>query len=240
MKSFIFLFFILFTGHVYGQEDDIELSKSSLNDRLTVQDIAYREDQFYIGITYNLLGNKPSSVSQNAFSSGIHFGFIRDFPLNSRRNVAIGSGIGLSGNSYNQNLLISESGSDYNYTVLTDVSFSRNRFSTYLVEIPLEFRWRTSTATEYDFWRVYTGFKFGYVFYNTSKYRGEPSNSSLTNISDINALQCGLTLSVGYSNVNFHFYYGLNTIFDKGTDVTMTGERIDMKSIKIGLMFYIL
>jgi hypothetical protein len=240
MKPLFILLFICFTGLVSAQEEDGVLPNTSSRDSLPLEDTKYREDQFYIGITYNVLGDKTSNVTQSGFSSGFHLGFIRDFPLNSRRNVAIGLGVGLSGNSYNQNLLISEFGSDYNYNVLNDVSFSRNRFSTYLFEIPLEFRWRTSTATEYDFWRVYTGFKFGYVFYNTSKYRGEPSNSSLTNISDINALQYGLTLSVGYSNVNFHFYYGLNTIFDKGTVVTMTGERIDMKSIKIGLMFYIL
>ena len=241
MRSILVLFFTLCMGHLFCQEDDsVLLSRASSGDSLSMQDTNYREDQFYIGITYNVLGDKTANVTQNGFSSGIHFGFIRDFPVNRRRNVAIGLGLGFSGNAYNQNLLISELDDSYTYTVLDDVSFTRNRFSTYLVEIPLEVRWRTSSVTQYDFWRVYSGFKFGYVFYNTSKYKGDPENSALTNISDMNALQYGLTLSVGYSNVNFHFYYGLNTIFNKDTIVTNTGERINMKAIKIGLMFYIL
>lgn len=240
MKPFFVLFFVCLVSYVSAQEKKVLLSNSSLRDSLSIEYDNYREDQFYVGVTYNLLGDKTTNVTQNGFSSGIHFGFIRDLPVNRRRNIAVGLGIGFSGNSYNQNLLISNLGSGYSYTVLDDVAFSRNRFSTYLVEIPLEFRWRTSSVLEYDFWRVYTGVKFGYVFYNTSKYRGDPANSSLSNISDINTLQYGLTLSIGYSNVNFHFYYGLNAIFNMDTFVTNTGERIEMKAIKIGLMFYIL
>ena len=41
-----------------------------------VIDSLYREDQFYLGITYNLLNNKPNEVKQNGFSSGFNFGFI--------------------------------------------------------------------------------------------------------------------------------------------------------------------
>ena len=240
MKLLFSLFVIAVIGQVSAQEENGLFPESVTVDSLRTGDLKYREDQFYVAITYNALGDKVTGVTQNGFSSGFHLGFIRDFPLNFRRNIAIGLGVGLSGNSYNQNLLITEEGSDYNYTVLEDVSFSRNRFSAYLVEMPFEIRWRTSTATEFEFWRVYTGFKFAYVFYNSAKFRGDPANSSLTNINDINALQYGLTLNIGYSNVNFHFYYGLNTIFDKGTSVTATGESIDMKAIKIGLMFYIL
>ena len=68
----------------------------------------YREDQFYVSATYNLLGNKPEDVSQRGFSTGFHLGFIRDIPINERRNIALGVGIGLSSNSYNQNILISD------------------------------------------------------------------------------------------------------------------------------------
>lgn len=48
----------------------------------TQVDQKYREDQFYISLTYNLLSNKPNKVTQSGFSSGIHFGFIRDIPIN--------------------------------------------------------------------------------------------------------------------------------------------------------------
>lgn len=207
----------------------------------SIVDKNYREDQFYASITYNLLGKKISGVSQSGFSSGFHIGFIRDMPINTKRNIAIGIGLGLSTNSFNQNLLISEDNGVLNYAILDDdVSFSKNKFTTYLIEMPFEFRWRTSTATDYDFWRIYTGLKVGYIVYNSSKFKGLPDDIKLSNIDDFNKLQYGLTLSAGYSNVNFYFYYALNSIFDTNAKLNENNETIDMNAVKIGLIFYIL
>ncbi len=207
----------------------------------SIVDENYREDQFYLSVTYNLLGRKLDGVSQSGFSSGFHFGFIRDMPINTKRNIAIGVGLGLSTNSYNQTLLISEDNGVTNYTILDDdTTFSKNKFTTYLLEMPIEFRWRTSTSTDYDFWRIYTGIKLGYVLYNSSKFDGSPNDIKLSNIDDFNKLQYGLTLSAGYSNVSFHFYYALNSIFDSNAKLSTTNQSIDMNVVKIGLIFYIL
>lgn len=240
MKQLILLFFLLPIFTIYAQETENSFSNQIVNDSLKVVDKKYREDQFYVSVTYNLLGNKPDGVSQNGFSSGFHFGFIRDMPLNDRRNFAVGLGLGFSTNSFNQTLLISENNDSYDYTVLNDIAFSKNKFTTYLVEIPFEFRWRTSSAKEFDFWRIYSGFKLGYVLYNSSKFRGSPNDISLTNIGDLNKFQLGLTLSAGYSNVNFHLYYALNDIFDSNAIVNGSEENVAMNAIKIGLIFYIL
>ncbi|ALJ05095.1 hypothetical protein APS56_08135 [Pseudalgibacter alginicilyticus] len=204
-------------------------------------DSLYKEDQFYAGFTYNLLNNKPEEVSQSGFSTGFYLGFIKDMPLNKRRNFSIGIGLGYATNSFNQNMLISKDiNENINYSILDDssVSYSRNKFSTNLIELPIEFRWRTSTATTYDFWRIYTGFKLGYIFTHTAKYKGDLGNFKYKDITDLNVLQYGLTLSAGYSTWNFHLYYGLNNIFNN--DATLNGEQINMKELKIGLMFYIL
>lgn len=207
----------------------------------TFVDHNYREDQFYFSLTYNLLGNVPNDLKQSGFSSGVHFGVIRDMPINERRNVAIGIGLGLSANSYNQNLLISE-GPDggYSYDIIDEsiITIKRNKFTTYALELPIEFRWRTSTAKDYKFWRIYSGVKLGYVFHNTSKFTGSAADIKLNANDDFDALQYGLTLSAGYSTWNFHVYYGLNPIF-KDT-VRLDGKSIVMNSIKIGLMFYLL
>lgn len=117
-------------------------------------------------------------------------------------------------------------------------TFPRTSLVPIYFEVPLEFRWRTSTATDYNFWRIYTGFKVGYLLYNSSKFRSDYGNVSLYNINDFNKFQYGLTLSAGYATWNFHVYYGLNSIFNSGA--MLNGESIDMRSIKIGLMFYIL
>lgn len=234
-----FLLFLILGCYMSTAQNPIEASTEVI-DTTAVVDNKYREDQFYLSVTYNLLGKKPDGVSQSGFSSGYHFGFIRDMPINKRRNLAIGAGLGLSINSYNQTLLISEDTNGYQYTILDDneVDYSKNKFTTYLVELPIEFRWRTSTPTEYDFWRIYAGVKFGYILYNSSKFNSNEGDIKLSSIDDFNAFQYGLTLSAGYSTISFHLYYGLNEIFN---DVSLIdGRSIDMNSVRIGLMFYIL
>lgn len=202
-------------------------------------DSLYREDQFYAGVTYNLIGKTPNSLSQSGFSLGFHLGFIKDIPINKQRNIAIGIGFGYSANSFNQNLFINkDSRGNFNYEILENNSFTKNKFSNHLIEFPIEFRWRTSTPIQYSFWRIYTGFKLGYVFTNTTKYKGDLGTVKLSNNKDFNNLQYGLTLSTGYNTWNLYLYYALNPIFSK--DVELNGSSIDMNAFKIGLMFYIL
>lgn len=206
-----------------------------------IVDNKYREDQFYFSLTYNLLGKIPDDLKQSGFSSGIHFGIIRDMPINERRNKAIGVGLGLSANSYNQNMLISQDpNNDFSYEIIDEraITIKRNKFTTYVVEVPLQYRWRTSTAKEYKFWRIYTGIKLGYVFYNSSKFLGTVEDIKFSNIDDFEPLQYGLTLSAGYSTWNFHVYYGLNSIFKDAAEIN--NKSLDMNTIKVGLMFYVL
>ncbi|MBU2927890.1 porin family protein [Winogradskyella psychrotolerans] len=232
MKHYLLVLFTLIAFSGFSQSYTIDTSEYDEN---------YREDQFYASVTYNLLNEKPSDISQSGFSSGFHFGFIRDMPINNKRNVAIGLGMGVSTNSYNQkNVLIDDTDNTISFTKIDegDYDVSKNKFTTYLVEVPLEIRWRTSNASDYSFWRIYTGFKMGYLVYNSSKFKSEVTDVKLSNIDSFNKVQYGLTLSAGYSTWNFHVYYGLNSIFDSSAE--FDGESIDMKSLKIGLMFYIL
>ncbi|MGJ8548870.1 porin family protein [Winogradskyella wichelsiae] len=232
MKSYVLVLISLIGLIGYAQRDDTNNSELYKD---------YREDQFYASITYNLLNNKPSGVSQNGFSSGFQVGFIRDMPINEKRNVSLGLGLGISTNAYHlKNLLIEETDNDLSFTIIdeSDYDVSKNKIATYLVEVPFEIRWRTSTANNYNFWRIYTGFKLGYLLHSTAKFRSSLGNVNVSNNDSFNKLQYGLTMSAGYSTWNFHVYYGLNTMFDDNSE--LSGESIDMKSLKIGLIFYIL
>lgn len=236
VRPIFFLIVFLFSINLFAQNQS---SNETETDSLLVVDPNYREDQFYASVTYNLLIHKPQDVKQSGFSAGFNLGFIRDMPINERRNVAIGLGLGLSSNSYNQNILIQEDSGEILYGILDGENFgySKNTFTNYAIEIPLEFRWRTSTMPSYDFWRIYTGVKCGYVFYDVYKFRGYIGDFTLKNNPDITKFQYGLTLSVGYSTINFTFYYGLNNLF---SDVDFGSENLDIGALKFGLMFYIL
>ncbi|WP_242092592.1 porin family protein [Aestuariivivens sediminicola] len=228
-RLFILWCFILLSILAYAQEETT-----------MVVDSLYREDQFYVGVTYNLLSKAPTGLSQNGFSGGYHLGFIRDIPFNKGRNFGLGLGFGLSANSYNQNLFIDKDNTgNMSYTILDERStFTKNKLTTYLVEFPLEIRWRTSTPLEYKFWRIYTGIKFGYVIANGSKYKGDLGTVKHDSIDQLNKFQYGLSISVGYNTWNIHCYYGLNPIFSN--EAQINGTSIAMRTIKIGLLFYML
>ena len=222
---FLFLFCNVFVA-VYAQTNKVVESDS-----------LYREDQIYIGVTYNALVNLPNGASQNSFSTGFHVGFIRDFPINKQRDVAIGLGLGYSINTFNQNIRISAT-SPPTYTILKGIDYSKNNFSQHLLEAPLEFRWRTSNAETYKFWRVYTGVKVGYLLVSKSVYKGKPENETHRGLAGLNTWQYGLTLSVGYNTWNGYVYYGLNPIFD--SNASTSTQSIEMNALKIGLIFYLL
>jgi hypothetical protein len=203
-------------------------------------DSLYLEDQFYVGVTYNLLLNKPTGVTQRNLSYGLLGGFLKDIPLNSRRNIALGVGMGYAVNSYYNNLLATESGEGIVYTVLDEeADYKRSKVENHLIEVPLEFRWRNSTPSEYKFWRIYTGLKLGYVFASRSKVVSEERKVSFTN-NDIRNFQYGLTLNVGYNTFNIHVYYALVNLFNKDVTILDGGDVIQAKPLRIGIIFYIL
>lgn len=202
----------------------------------TKVDSLYREDQFYLGVTYNLLQQKPSGFSQNGFSSGINIGFLRDMPINKKRTFAIAAGLGFSYNKYHQDLLVTETGGVRTYGILENADYSRNKMEQVFVDFPIELRWRNSTPESHKFWRIYTGFKVRYLVFDKTKYVGETTITVLNN-KDFDKIQYGPYISFGYNTWNFHAYYGLNPIF-KSAEID--GSPIDMTTLNIGLMFYIL
>ena len=198
----------------------------------------YLEDQLYIGITYNFMLNKPEGVTQRNLSYGLQAGIIKDIPLNSQRNIALGIGLGYAVNSYYSNLRAVEANGDFEYTAFGSDSFFRNKIETHLVEMPIEFRWRNSTADSYKFWRVYTGVKLGYIVGSRSKFVADAGNSSFYN-TDTENFQYGLVFNIGYNTFNIHAYYGLNNLFEDGT-TTNDGAAIGIAPLRIGIIFYIL
>ena len=203
-------------------------------------DLKYREDQFYIGVTYNIIESNTHGVNPEGLSGGVNFGFVRDMPINKKRNLSIGVGAGVSLDQYGSNLFINNDDTNTTiYKVLNDtLNYKYNRLQTAIVEAPIELRWRTSTPTSYKFWRVYLGFRVGYTFWYRSRFKDSNQTLSITSIPEYEKLRLGTTLSVGYNKFNFFAYYSLNPFYKNAT--TLDNQQVDFKTLKLGLVFYIL
>ena len=221
----------------FGQE-----SSTIVADTTKTVDTRYREDQFYAGFSFNLLLNRPVDVKQTGFSGGVHLGFVRDMPLNKQRNIAIGLGLGYSGNIFNHNLGIVEVvGRDVTvFEAVENGTFDGNRFTTHLVEMPLEFRWRTSTPTIRKFWRIYTGMRLGYLYGFKSTLRQDGQKLIKTDFNELDRIRLGATFTFGWNTFNFHFYYSLNSFFTSKAVIDATQEAVGVTTLKMGLLFYIL
>ncbi len=212
---------------------------SSAQDTLQEPDMNYLEDQFYIGLTYNYIVNKPESVNQQNLSYGLQLGFIKDLPLNQERNIGLGLGLGYAVNSYYTNLQIVELEDGFRYQLLdSELGAKRNKVETHLVEVPFEIRFRNSTPSEYRFWRLYLGAKLGYVLGGRAKTVTEDFKDSFY-VTDIQKFRYGLMANFGYNTFNIHIYYSLNNLFKDGLTLD-TGQELTFTPLRIGLIFYIL
>ncbi len=214
----IAIFFLLFTGFIQAQKDS------------TFVDNKYLEDQLYVNLTYIHMLNLPDKISQSGFSFGLGGGFIKDFPLSEKRNIGLGAGLGYGLNNYYFNVQL-----DAEEPSATEETLKNNKIILHTVELPVELRFRNSTALKYKFWRFYPGFKMAYVFTSNTSF-SRSSDFDVSDFININDFIYGLTFSAGYNKWNLHLYYGLNDLFNE-TDAN--DYQINISDFRIGLIFYI-
>lgn len=222
-KQWVIICFLIFFIKLHSQVD-----RDSI-------DLKYLEDQLYLSLTNNVLIDKPATISQNGFSGGFSFGFIKDIPLNEKRNFGVGIGVGYSYDTYIQNLKIVQDNQVTLFSVSED--YKTNRLGISAIEFPFEIRWRNSTPQKYKFWRVYAGVKASYVVASKTTFKDATETLTTKNIAEFNRIQYGMTLAVGFNTWNLYVYYGLKPFFES---VDFKGETLDLKNVNIGLKFYIM
>lgn len=236
MRYLLILYVLWFSSFMKAQITD-DSRDQFLN---VTTDSLYREDQIYVGLSFNLLGDAPRGFDQNGFSGGLHIGFIRDMPFNKRRNKAFGIGLGIGTNSFNTNLLIDEDGTGGNtYTIIENIdSVDRNRLSYTTLDLPIQYRWRTSTQSDFTFWRIYTGVQLSYMVTHKALYGKEDIRIRITDLQDINTLRYTATLTIGNGGFNAFLHYDLNTLFNDNAVIEMSN--VNLQPIKFGVAFFLL
>lgn len=235
MKRLLYSILLLFLLPTYAFAQEAAVSP--------YLDMKYREDQFYAGFSYSMLGQLPSDMRLRGLSGALQVGFLRDMPLNKSRSIAIAAGVGLSFNRYGQNLFIGrDTDGELIYRILGKegpVKYKSNRLGTYILEVPIQIRWRGSTADKYQFWRIYGGLTLGYVYWSRSTFVQPGNKVRITNISDLEKLRWSANISFGYNKINFFAKYDLNNLFQKDI-YTTDGSLLEVRPLQFGFIFYIL
>ena len=203
--------------------------------QLETKDDKYREDQIYISVYYNSLGNELNNFKENKFSSSFNFGFIRDIPLSKSGKFAIGLGLGLGLNSFNNNIKLASDSSN-TFTLLNNLEIpKKNIFNFSEIQFPLEIRWRNSSIDTYRFWRIYAGLKYSRLLSSSYTYENNMENYRLDK-TPINSDQLGFTLNIGYNTWNIGLYKSIRPFFNKNVESLPQL----LEQFKVGLIFYIL
>lgn len=217
MRQLLVLFFFLLSTLGFAQADS------------TWTDEKYLEDQLFLNLNYITLLETPKEISQSGFSFGLGGGFIKDLPVNKRRNVGIGIGLGYSFNNYYFDLRLESD----NPEIPTEKI--NNKIILHNLEVPIELRFRGSTPTKYNFWRVYPGFKISYKFADNLQL-GRNDLIDVNDVVSVNEWLYAFTLSAGYNKWNLYTYFGLNELFENNLP---DQPQSPVKDFRIGLIFYV-
>ena len=191
----------------------------------------YREDQIYLGISYPFLSNAASEITQNKFSHALQAGFVRDMPLNTQRNLALGLGLGFSYNVLYNNLRFLEESESFELISNEDTNLWRWTE----LNVPLELRWRTSSSEVYKFWRIYGGITAIYTLNARQNYRKDDASSLLSDLF-LEKFRFALHFSVGNNTWNIYFQHSLAPMFKK-PQIAENDLIKDLGNAKIGLIF---
>ena len=196
----------------------------------------YRKDKIYFGSSFILLNSEQEKFKRQGISKHFQIGFVRDFPLISSRKLAIGLGLGYSFQNYNSNLVSFNVNDGSTIFIVNYTLNQKSKLSFNFIEFPISLRLRNHPHGDHQFERVYTGLKFQRNFLTKVKY----VTGNIKNISnEVNNWNKELYLSFGYNVLNFYFSYSLNQIM-KNLYNQYSGRSFNLRSIKIGLIFYIL
>jgi hypothetical protein len=194
----------------------------------------YREDQIYFNVTYNSIIKKPETLTQQGISLGFHTGFVRDIPLNEEGNFALGIGLGYAYDKYQSNLIYNAAENVY---ALAEEAFNKNKIETHAIEIPFEIRFRTSTPTEYKFWRVYLGGKIAYNVFTENVFKTVTILSKQHHVPFASSLQYGPQLTVGYNAWNLYAFWNSKPLFEKAPFSELPNPN-ELQNLKFGLQIY--
>jgi hypothetical protein len=228
--------FVLLLTSTLASAQEGKIDTVSMNE-FSRPDHKYLEDQIFFQFSYITLKNLYPDLKQQGFSNSLSFGYIRDLPVNLRRNIGFGIGIGFERNVYFQNLRVKvdEQTGRISYEILDEGTYRLNAFGIKRLVFPVEFRLRGSTATKFKFWRVYTGVTLGYVLGAFAEYENDYVSVKYKYLGMIpSKFQYGIHLYAGYADLNGYIYFGLNDLFSP--EVHINDTHIPMQDIRFGVM----
>ncbi|MFK8044447.1 MAG: hypothetical protein AB8B72_03060 [Crocinitomicaceae bacterium] len=180
-----------------------------------------RFDRFNTDFFFNNWLGDRNGVATRFYAIGHGINLMFDLPFSKQSRFGVGIGLGYThynirhdGDFSFQTMAVPQMGLPQ-YSVLSPYNGANrwiNRTVFNQVDIPIEFRIRS--RKERRKFKFYPGFKIGYVFDTFEKWRVENLEFKTFNFPDVNKLQYGPTVRIGFNNVFLFGSYNLTYLFE--------------------------
>ncbi len=171
-------------------------------------------DRLIFEVNYTNWLGAPKNIKSDWKCIGFAFATMFDKPFGgSNFSFAIGAGLYVHNYSSNANFIYQLDSTNSQVSTILEpknIPYIANRYNERSVEIPLEFRFRTKSATMF---KLMLGGKIGYVISDFRKTDDADGRVRHYNTKNINRLRYGLVFRVGVERLCFTASYYLSEVF---------------------------
>lgn len=201
------IFLTGFSPAVAQDSTDIPVEIFKLKDR--------SEDKIMFGFVHSSWLNLPREVEVQVPSFGFNFYFFSDYQFG-KSLVSFAWGLGLSNHNVHSNAAFEQIEPD-NYQALIPFekthSYETNKFSTTIVELPIEFR--LITKGKHPF-KLAVGARGGYLIQSKWKIEDPLGKRKYFDYENINKFRYGVSGRIGIGWFQLTGFYALSTLFEEG------------------------
>ncbi len=187
-------------------------------------------DHIIVDLNWTTLMDMPSSITQKYHRNiGAGAYLFHDHPINKKSTLAWAIGVGFSSFNIHHNGVFRYDPlpNNQNFTNLVPLSdsikYRVNKHNLTYLELPIEFRIRSmKTSTEErkrSNFKVYLGFKAGYLVNMHSKYIDDGLKIKLFTYNNKLLYHYGPTLRIGFKKLSLNAFYSMTPLFIEGKGV---------------------
>lgn len=176
------------------------------------------KDRVVLEVNHTGWLNMPYGLRETLTSGGVNFYLFFDHPIGySRFSFAWGAGVS-SHNIHGKQKLVTHWDTITDREIMTtiekrDEPYRVNRIGFKVVEVPIEFRFRTRTSYQF---KMMIGAKFGYVVHTFTKVYDKNQKAKYFDIYGVNPFRYGVTMRIGVEQIYVTAFYALSEVFERG------------------------
>jgi hypothetical protein len=182
-----------------------------------------RIDHIVVDVNHDRFQNVPPGINQSNYSVGVGVYGFHDHPINRKSTLSLAIGLGYGGANFHTN-------GRFAYTPNKDgdliteflanppgLDIKKNKLNVNYLEVPVELRIRSMKTSMEDRavtnFRLYMGFKAGWMVNNHTKYKDGNSKIKVYNIKNVLEYRYGPTLRIGFKKISINGFYSMTPLF---------------------------